>query len=252
MVLTEVCQACGAGLPADARFCHRCGTAVAQDLTSGSPSLTQAGTDRHRGSDRERKVATLLFADLVDFTQLFERLDAELVSSLIGSTFERLAEEVARFEGTLEKYAGDSILAVFGVPSAHEDDPERAVRAALEMQAVMAGTNTEAEQPRLALRIGVESGEVLVDQARAVAARDLFLTGDAVNTAVRLQQAAAPGTIVVGPNAHAATRHIFEYQELGPLALKGKSSRFGRVGAGLGRRWAWRRRSSVEAPRSGC
>ena len=186
-------------------------------------SLRRA-TARPRDTERERKVATLLFADLVDFTRLFEQLDTELVSSLVSSTFERLAEEIARYEGTLEKYAGDAILAVFGVPFIHEDDSERAIRAALEMQAAMAASATEAGRPSLALRIGVESGEVLVDRTRAREARDLFVTGDAVNTAVRLQQAASPGGVVVGPNAYAATRHVFDYDELGPLELKGKTT----------------------------
>jgi len=130
---------------------------------------------------------------------------------------------VERYEGTIEKFAGDALLAVFGVPAVHEDDPERAVRAALEMQAAMAEIAAAAgARPGLRLRIGIETGEVLVDLARARDERDLFVTGDAVNTAARLQAAAEPGTIVVGPSAYAASRDIVEYRELTALELRGK------------------------------
>ncbi|MGZ8513252.1 MAG: ATP-binding protein, partial [Candidatus Limnocylindria bacterium] len=125
-----------------------------------------------------------------------------------------------------EKFAGDAMLAVFGVPATHEDDAERAVRAALEMQAAMGELATELRaegRPELALRIGVETGEVLVDLGRALGERDRIVTGDAVNIAARLQQIALPGAIAVGPFAYAATREVVEYEELPPTALKGKA-----------------------------
>lgn len=210
------CPQCSASLAPEARFCSNCGTPV-----GGSERPDAAAP----AASRERKVATLLFADLVGSTSLGETLDPELVGALVGDVFERLGQEVSRYEGTIEKFAGDAMLAVFGVPTIHEDDPERAVRAALEMQAAMAelGTDLRARgRPEPQLRIGVESGEVLVDLARASSERDLFVTGDAVNTAARLQQAAAPGTVVVGPAAYAATRHLVEYEELPSAQLKGK------------------------------
>lgn len=176
------------------------------------------------GPGRERKIATLLFADMVGFTALGERHDPELISSLVGDAFERLAQEVRRYEGTIEKFAGDAIFAVFGVPSTHEDDPERAVRAALEMQASIAGFARDGPEPALALRIGIETGNVLVDHTRASSQRDLFVTGDAVNTAARLQAAAKPGGIVVGPSTYAATRGIVEYGDAAALDLKGKAA----------------------------
>ena len=188
--VVTTCGSCEAELPEGARFCPACGTAVA--ATESQPAAP-AGTPAEP-RDRERKVATLLFADIVDFTGLNEQHDPELVSGLVGDTFERLSREVERYEGTIEKFAGDAMLAVFGVPSAHEDDPERAVRAALEMQAVAAAIASEVnELSGLQLRIGIETGEVLVDRARATAERDLFVTGDAVNTAARLQGAGLPG-----------------------------------------------------------
>ena len=121
---------------------------------------------------------------------------------------------------------GDAVLAVFGVPRAHEDDAERAVRAALEMQAVLSELNRgfAAEgKPTLSMRIGIEAGEVLVDLERAAGPRDRMLTGDAVNTAARLQTAAEPAQIVVGPGVYAGTKDVIEYREMEPLALKGKA-----------------------------
>ncbi len=177
-------------------------------------------------SGRERKVATMVFADLVGFTSLNESADPELVQALVTRAFDRLSTEVVRYEGMVEKFAGDAMLAVFGVPAIHEDDAERAVRAALEMQAAMVELAAELRReghPELSLRIGIETGEVLVDLGRASGERDRIVTGDAVNTAARLQQVAPPGAIVVGPFTYAATRDVVEYEELPAAVLKGKA-----------------------------
>ncbi len=193
-----------------AKFCNEC----------ASPLLPE------RPRRKERKFATALFADLVGSTTLAEREDPEVVQSIVGRTFDRLAEEIARYEGLLEKFMGDAVLAVFGVPRSHEDDAERAVRAALEMHAVLSELNRgfAAEgKPTLEMRIGIEAGEVLVDVERASGPRDRMLTGDAVNTAARLQSAAEPGRTVVGPAAYASTKDVIEYRELEPLTLKGKA-----------------------------
>ena len=212
------CANCGAALPPDARFCPACG-APAGGAAGG---VTEAATE----IGRERKVATMVFADLVGFTSLNESTDPELVQSLVTRAFDRLSTEVVRYEGAVEKFAGDAMLAVFGVPAMHEDDAERAVRAALEMQSAMGELAAELRgegRPELALRIGVETGEVLVDLGRASGERDRIVTGDAVNTAARLQQVAVPGAIVVGPFTYAATRDVVEYEDLPPTALKGKA-----------------------------
>ena len=209
------CLTCGAALPADARFCPAC----------GAPTEAAAASKASAEPTRERKTATLLFADLVGSTAMAEVHDPEIVSRLVGGVFERLAEEIRRYEGTIEKFAGDAMLAVFGVPAVHEDDPERAVRAALEMQAAIeriAGDLGPSHlQPRL--RIGINTGEVLVDLDRASGARDLFVTGDAVNTAARLQTVAEAGSVVVGAATYAATRDVVDYEAMPPVALKGKS-----------------------------
>src|SRR6266550_4774734 len=206
-----MCPSCGRENIADARFCNTCGTAL-----TAAPVAAR----------NERKFATALFADLVGSTALAEREDPEVVQSVVGRTFDRLAQEIQRYEGLLEKFMGDAVLAVFGVPKAHEDDAERAVRVGLEMQAILSELNRgfAAEgKPTLAMRIGVEAGEILVDVERASGPRDRMLTGDAVNTAARLQAAAEPGQIVVGPSVYARTRDAIEYRALEPLHLKGKS-----------------------------
>jgi class 3 adenylate cyclase/tetratricopeptide (TPR) repeat protein len=167
--------------------------------------------------NEERKFATILFADIVDSTALGEQEDPEVVRALVTREFERLAVVVESHGGTLEKFIGDAILAVFGVPVAHEDDPERAVRAALEMQTRLeSGTS-------LSLRIGIEAGEILADLGRVESSRDRMLTGDAVNVAARIQQRADPGSVLVGPVVHAATRHAVEYREHPALDVRGKS-----------------------------
>lgn len=206
-----VCASCGTENPNGARFCNACGTALAQ-----------AAEPRRK----ERKFATALFADLVGSTRLAEQEDPEVVQSVVGRAFDRLSEEIGRYEGLLEKFMGDAVLAVFGVPRAHEDDAERAVRAALEMLAVLSELNRAfaAEgKPTLEMRIGIEAGEVLVDVERVSGPRDRMLTGDAVNTAARLQTAAEPGAIVAGPSVYASTKDVIEYRELEPLTLKGKA-----------------------------
>ncbi len=205
-----ICPACGTENTDGARFCNSCGAALAS----------------HEERRKERKFATALFADLVGSTSLAEHEDPEVVQSVVGRTFDQLAEEIARYEGLLEKFMGDAVLAVFGIPRAHEDDAERAARTALEMQAILSGLNrvfAEEGKPTLEMRIGIEAGEVLVDLERATGQRDRMLTGDAVNTAARLQAAADPGSVVVGPAVYASTKDVIEYRELEPLSLKGKA-----------------------------
>lgn len=168
-----------------------------------------------------RKFATALFADLVGFTALTEREDPEVVQALLVRTFDRVTEVIEAFGGTVENVIGDAVLAMFGVPVVHEDDPLRAVRAALEVL----GTGEDGDGPgsRAAsplFHIGIEAGEVLVhdrvDHGRQI-------TGDAVNTAARLQAVAAPGSIVVGPTVYALTKGAIDYRRLAPLRLKGKA-----------------------------
>ncbi len=168
---------------------------------------------------------TILFADLAGSTALGERIDPEDLRALQGELYTFMDDEVVRFGGTTEKFAGDAILAVFGVPQAHEDDPERAVRAALAIRArfgAFAGRVATAHGGTVGIRLGVETGEVVAGRD-AVSRGELMVTGDVVNVAARLQQLAAPGEILVGERAHAATQRAIGYGGRRLLDAKGKS-----------------------------
>jgi class 3 adenylate cyclase len=169
----------------------------------------------------ERRQVTVLFADLSGYTAVSERMDPERVKALVDDALHRLAEEVARFGGTVDKFIGDNVMALFGAPVAHEDDAERAVRAGLGMQAAMAEINerlTESHGVTLALRVGINTGEVVAGSV----GDGYTVVGDAVNVAARLQSAAERGSVTVGERTMRATARAVAYRELAPLALKGK------------------------------
>jgi class 3 adenylate cyclase/tetratricopeptide (TPR) repeat protein len=215
--LQRTCPACGFEQPAGATFCSNCGIALRDDARRA------AGAAEER---QERRVVTVLFADLAGSTALGERLDPEDVRELQGELFELINTEVERFGGTTEKFAGDAVLAVFGIPQAHEDDPERAVRAALAARESFVSF-TERVHGRhgadVGLRIGVNTGEVVAGR-EAAARGELMVSGDAVNVAARLQQHAEPGEVLVGQRTQAATSRTISYREHEPLEAKGKSA----------------------------
>jgi class 3 adenylate cyclase/tetratricopeptide (TPR) repeat protein len=161
----------------------------------------------------------VLFADLVGYTSLSETADPEAVKNLVDSAFERLVSVITSFGGRVDKIVGDGIVALFGAPTAHEDDPERAVRAGLRMQEALAAHAAEAGA-EMAMRIGINSGEVLVGALRA--GGDYTAMGDTVNLASRLETAAAPGEVLVGPSTWAATRERIAYEERGLQEAKGR------------------------------
>ncbi len=174
----------------------------------------------------ERRIVTVLFADLVGFTTMAEHLDPEQLKRFIDSCFERLVDDVASFGGRVDKILGDGILALFGAPVGHEDDPERAVRAALRMHQTLAAfvaTNSPAGArvgaSDIRMRIGINTGEVLVG---TLAGTDYTAMGDVVNTASRLQGVAPPGGVLVGPTTHALTTHCIRYDSFGELIPRGR------------------------------
>ncbi len=167
----------------------------------------------------ERRVATVLFADLVGFTRLSESADPEQIKNIVDQCFERLAAEVVSYGGQVDKVIGDALVAIFGAPIAHEDDAERAVRAGLRMQERLDQLCGETGQ-QLRMRIGINTGEVLVGALRA--GGDYTAMGDVVNTASRLQTIADPGQVVVGPATYAATVRAVRYEALGSLSVKGR------------------------------
>ena len=215
--LHQTCPSCGAEQPASAAFCSNCGVA----LREGAQRAAEIADER-----QERRVVTVLFADLAGSTALGERIDPEDVRELQGELFELINTEVERFGGSTEKFAGDAVLAVFGVPRAHEDDPERAVRAAL---AVRDSFDDFTERVRgrhgaeVGLRIGVNTGDVLAGRD-AVTRGDLVVSGDVVNVAARLEQHAEPGEVLVGERTQAATARTIVYRRHEDVDAKGKSA----------------------------
>src|ERR687891_2553473 len=213
--LERRCANCGAAAPPEARFCMSCGTQI--DVAGvAAPPVPRVAEQ----PPEERRQVTVLFADLSGYTAVAERMDPEAVKALVDRALMRLGQEVERYGGTVDKYIGDNVMAIFGAPVAHEDDAERAVRAGLGMQAAMDEINDGLPSGvHFDLRVGVNTGEVL---AGAVGA-SYTVTGDTVNVAARLQSAARPGSVTVGERTMRATLAAVRYEKLEPLALKGKS-----------------------------
>ena len=184
--------------------------------------LAQLGALGEKGDDQdERKIVTILFSDVSGFTALAEKKDPEEVRTLMNACFEWLVPIVKKYGGTIDKFIGDEIMALFGAPTAHEDDPERALRAALEMMdAIRAFNRTHGTE--LDLHIGINSGPVIAGRIGAENRRDYSVMGDAVNLAARLEDASSNGEIFVGPGTYQQTAHAFEFEKIPPLNLKGK------------------------------
>src|SRR6188472_3168571 len=190
-----ICQSCGQENEPGARFCNGCGAALAPIQARGET----------------RKTVTVLFCDLTGSTALGEQTDPEVLRALLGRYFECMKAIVESHGGTVEKFIGDAVMAVFGIPAAHEDDALRACRAAVEMRDAL---------PELGIRgrIGVNTGEVVTGTSERLA------TGDAVNVAARFEQAAAPGEVLIGEATHALASDAVAVEPVEPLTLKGKSA----------------------------
>src|SRR6188472_243131 len=197
-----VCPECRRENPADARFCSACGTRL-------EPAPREAR--------EERKVVSVLFADLVGFTSQAERLDPEDVRATLSPYYTRLRGELERHGGTVEKFIGDAVMAVFGAPVAHEDDPERAVRAGLAIR------DSIVEDGRLQVRVAVTTGEALVSLGASPAEGEGMVAGDVVNTAARLQSAAPVNGVLVDDTTYRATRQRIDYRDAEPVQAKGKA-----------------------------
>jgi class 3 adenylate cyclase len=203
------CRACGQENPDIARFCLAC----------GAPLAAEEAAPRE-----ERRIVSVVFVDLVGFTSRSEQLDPEDVRAILTPYHGTVRDELESFGGVVEKFVGDAVMAVFGAPTAHGDDPERAVRAALAVRDAVTALNTE--QPALELRIrgAVNTGEAVVTLSARPALGEAMVAGDVVNTASRLQQHAPVGEIVVGEETYRATRSAIEYEPLDAVTAKGKSA----------------------------
>jgi len=200
------CAKCGQQNPDGFRFCGACAAPL--------ESATEP--------PEERKVVTILFCDLVGFTARSERADPEDVRATLRAYHDVVRREIERFEGTVEKFIGDAVMAVFGAPVAHEDDAERAVRASLRIIEAIDEMTEEGLGARLSVRIGVNTGEAVVAAARPELGEGM-VAGDVVNTAARLQQAAKPGTVVVGDLTRRITSGVIEFEPPDRIRVKGKA-----------------------------
>jgi adenylate cyclase len=219
------------------RFCPNCGTPVQSGLPPASNNQNQVGATSAGPSlqvpsgsgvdlSENRRLVTVLFGDLSGSTTLGERLDPEDLRRILTSFFSLLAREIQRFGGTVDKYIGDAVMAVFGAPVTHEDDAERAISAAIAMHAAIGRLNEDLERrygTRLALRVGINTGEVVAGLMAGDVQGAYTVVGDTVNTAQRFESAAEPGTILVGQATRDLTRRVFEFEDLPPLILKGKA-----------------------------
>ena len=175
-----------------------------RDRAHGGRPAKPAAAAHAEAPPEERRQATILFADLSGYTAAAERMDPEAVKALVDRTLRRLGEEIERFGGSIDKFIGDNVMGVFGAPIAHEDDPERAVRAGLAMQGAMEEANRVSREKYgvgFSLRVGINSGEVM---AGAVGDRYTVM-GDPVNVAARLQAAGRPGSVTVGEPTYRST-----------------------------------------------
>src|SRR5438067_2291623 len=199
----KVCSACGQENRDVAKFCLACGAPL--EAPAPAPSA------------EERKLVTVLFTDIVGSTAKAEQMDPEDVRARLAPYYTRLRADLERHGGTVEKFIGDAVVALFGAPTAHEDDPERAVRAAIDIR------DWAVEQDELQVRIAVNTGEALIALGARPAEGEGMASGDVVNTAARLQSAAPVNGILVGETTYRATRHVIDYREAESVDAKGKS-----------------------------
>jgi class 3 adenylate cyclase len=200
------CHSCGRENPDGSRFCNGCGAELA------------VATPRGR---EERRIVTVLFADMAGFTARAERLDPEDVRAILNRYYTRLSAEIEAYGGIVEKFIGDAVVAIFGAPIAHGDDPERAVRAALAVRDAVHEMNAADPELNLEVRVAVNTGEAIVSLSR-MEVREGMVAGDVVNTASRIQGAAPSNAILVGEETYRATRGLVDYREVEPLVAKGK------------------------------
>jgi class 3 adenylate cyclase/tetratricopeptide (TPR) repeat protein len=221
------CPACGLENPDAARYCGRCGAALGSEcpacgaaVAPGLAYCTSCGAGLVE--PEERKVVTVLFADLVDFTRRAGRLDPEEVRRLLAPYYARLRAELEGFGGTVEKFIGDAVVALFGAPAAHEDDPVRGVRAALAIREAIAELNLAEPGLDLHVRIAVTTGEAVVALGARPSEGEGMAAGDVLNTASRLQGEAPVDGILVDEPTYRATAEAIEYRDAEPVEAKGK------------------------------
>ena len=230
--LTTVCVDCGHKVRRAAKFCDECGARlvlsqadndddVRSELRSSITQLSNRIRPNVIKMKGERKNVTVMFTDISGFTQMSEKLDPEEVINIINSCFKKLTEIIYRYEGTVDKYMGDCIIALFGAPLAHEDDPERAVKTAIEIIEALDELNRSLPFP-IQMHVGLNTGLVIAGSIGSDLRKQYTVIGDTVNTASRIQSAAQPGQILVGESVYRLTKDVFDFSEVGEITVKGK------------------------------
>ncbi len=233
--LSLACANCGTALPAGARFCMSCGQPVSVSTPTDDARLTRlvaatpaplAEKMRAAHLSGERKVVTVLFADVVGSTALAEHMDPEDWTLIMNRAFDQISQAIHRYEGTIARLMGDAILAFFGAPVAHEDDPARAARASLDLLAAVRAFADEARRDygiEFTMRVGLNTGSVVVGQVGSDLKYEYTAMGDAVNLAARMQSAAKPMTVLISENTYRFLAPAFDCVDLGEIDVKGKS-----------------------------
>lgn len=210
------CPQCGKTLPYNSKFCDKCGQRL--DVFSEAEKVVPK-------SEAERKHVTVLFSDMSGYTALSEKLDPEEVKEIMSRVFGEVAQVVAKYEGFIEKFVGDAVMAIFGVPKAHEDDPVRAIRAAREIHDLVEAVSPEVEDRLgrpLSMHTGINTGLVVtgeVDMEKGTHG----VAGDTINLAARLSNLSKPGEIHVGSDTYSQAQGYFSFDRLGPTEIKGKT-----------------------------
>src|SRR5215510_13642 len=230
------CPSCGTGNPPANQFCHQCGQALAPPPTPATrfaspqsytpPHLAEKILTSRTALAGERKQVTILFADVSGFTSISERLDPEEVHQLMNRAFELILGEVHRYEGTINQFLGDGVMALFGAPIAHEDHAQRAVHAALGMQRVLQGYGAELQRTwgiTFRVRMGLNTGLVVVGSIGDNLRMDYTAVGDTPNLAARMLNLAEPGQVVIGEDTHKVVCGYFITRPLGAQVIKGKT-----------------------------
>src|SRR6266852_4228128 len=209
------CARCGANNQPGAKYCNEC----AAPLTASA--RVEATVQSRDGGAGERRHLTVLFCDLVGSTEIASRLDPEEWREIVGEYHRAAAQAIERFGGHVAQYLGDGVMAYFGWPEAHDNDAERAARAGLAILDAISKLNERPARPKLAARIGIDSGAVVVG---AGAGKEADVFGDTPNIAARLQEQAPPNSLVISAATHHLVAGLFECENLGPRSLKGISS----------------------------
>jgi class 3 adenylate cyclase/tetratricopeptide (TPR) repeat protein len=234
------CSVCGASVLPGGKFCSQCGTALSKNdatlLRQPTPAfnirsqlptaLVQKTVTAAVGRKGERRDVTVLFLDIVNFTATSNTLDSEDVYLFVNDAMSLLADVIQKYEGTIDKFTGDGLMALFGAPIAHEDDPVRAVRAGLEMQTILTPLQIQLREKYgfdLKVRIGINTGLAIAGKLGSNSHMEYTVIGDTVNLASRLESVAQPGTVLVSAETYQRTRPLFDYETLPPFEVKGYS-----------------------------